>query len=271
MPASARQLTATGYRHVGPVVQHPADPHAQQLPETVDDHPKLWVSRGVHSFYLQPGVRYIDPYLPEFDPLQCGRFDSPAAFSDYIDSDPFGNRDSGGSPAAAWAKIIAGGLLGGVGGLIVGAIATALEGLPTGIELGFDGVATGSSPPPKPVADVVEEPGEFNGKIVGPKAYNRLFAGADFVPWAAEQNVKIGSRRYDFLVDRKTQIWWPSDDGASGYFGRWDSGGRRHLPAPGRHALPEVLGNVLRCSRQEAEDLRRSLFVWEKGDRRWFR
>ena len=108
--------------------------------------------------------------------------------------------------------------------MIVGAIATALEGLPTGLAMGFDGVATGSSPPSKSVADVVEEPGQFNGKIVGPKGYasdNRLFPGADFVPWAAEQNVTIGSRRYDFLVDRETQIWWPSDDGASGYFGRW--------------------------------------------------
>jgi hypothetical protein len=222
--AGARQGVTGGDLRIGMSVQsyrHPDDPRAEVLPETVEDHPKLWVSRGVHSFYLQPGVRFIDPYLPELMPAQCGQFDSPAAQADYDNSDPFGNDESDGSPAAAWAKIIAGGLLGGLGGLVVGAIATALEGLPTGLAMGFDGVATGSSPPPKPVPDLIEEPGQFNGIIVGPKGFDQLFPGADFTPWEAGQNIQIKGRHYDFLVDRQTQIWWPRDDGGSGYYGRW--------------------------------------------------
>ena len=52
-----------------------------------------------------------------------------------------------GSPAAAWAKIVAGGLLGGFPGLVIGAVLAALEVLPPGS--GFTGVATGSGPQPK--------------------------------------------------------------------------------------------------------------------------
>jgi hypothetical protein len=200
------------------------EPDTPVLPDTVGDNPKLWVSQGVHSFHPWPGVTFIDPYLPELTPLQCGSFDSPDAEVDYENANPLGGDEPEGSPAAAWAKIIAGGLLGGVGGLIAGAVLTALEGLPTGLAMGFDGVATGSAPPFKPTPDVSEEPGQFNGVIVGPKDLalnNTLFPGADFISWAADQNVKIGDRHYDFLVDRQTQVWWPGDDGRFGYFGRW--------------------------------------------------
>lgn len=36
------------------------------------------------------------------------------------------------------------------------------------------------------------------------------------------RRVEIGTRTYyPFIVDRQAQIWWPSDDGQSGYRGRW--------------------------------------------------
>jgi hypothetical protein len=195
------------------------DVHAQLLPETIGDHPQIWVSRGVHSLYLQPGTRIIKPYLPEASPVGCGDFDSPDALKAFRDSLP-APKDEG-SPAAAWAKIVAGGLLGGFPGLVVGAVLTALEALPPGS--GFTGVATGSSSPKKPATDVVEEPGIFLGMIVGPRdlAINAIDFPANLIPWSVGQNVEVGDRHYDFIVDRESQIWWPSDDGKSGYRGRW--------------------------------------------------
>ena len=45
--------------------------------------------------------------------------------------------------------------------------------------------------------------------------------GAEFVDWTANENVSIGGRTYNFIVDRMVQIWWPSDDLQTGYRGRW--------------------------------------------------
>ena len=71
---------------------------------------------------------------------------------------------------------------------------------------------------------MVEETGKFSGVMVGPRDLalnNQKFPGADFVFWSVQQNLKIEGRHYDFIVDREKQIWWPSDDGKSGYRGRW--------------------------------------------------
>jgi hypothetical protein len=40
-------------------------------------------------------------------------------------------------------------------------------------------------------------------------------------PWRSAQGVEIDGRTYDFLVDRDRQVWWPADDGRSGFHGRW--------------------------------------------------
>lgn len=54
--------------------------------------------------------------------------------------------------------------------------------------------------------------------------------------WAARQNLSVNGRRYDFIVDRATQVWWPSDGGETGFRGRWgqqvtsDPLGRRSGP-----------------------------------------
>jgi hypothetical protein len=217
-------VDATGRIGMSVIPWRLAEEHAELLPRTLDDHPQLWVSRGVHSFYLQPGLKFIAPYLPELAPDHCGYFDSPAALVDYNNSNPLGSGGDESASAAAWAKIIAGGFLAGLGGVIAGAFATALEGLPTGLAMGFDGAATGMPPPPppeKPFTDVVEDDGQFNGMIVGPEGFDQSFPGAEFTPWAAGQNIQIGTRSYDFLVDRKTQIWWPDDVDESGYRGIW--------------------------------------------------
>ena len=212
-------------RRVGMTVtkwQVKTDVHEELLPHTVEGHAVLYVSVGVHSLHLQPGAHEVDPYLPESTPVACGQFDSPDALKEYQDSLP--STEEEGSPAAAWAKIVAGLFLGGLPGLVGGAIATALEGLPLGS--GFSGVATGSGPPAKPAIDVGAAASDpFSPQIIGPKDLNLkdfgLFPGANSLSWNNSRNDKVGSRHYDFIVDRSKQVWWPSDDGKSGYRGRW--------------------------------------------------
>ena len=38
--------------------------------------------------------------------------------------------------------------------------------------------------------------------------------------WAVKRE-QVGPLHYDYVVDRKTHGIWPSDDGLSGYRGRW--------------------------------------------------
>ena len=194
--------------------------HVPPLPQTLGDHPQLFVSVGVHSLHLTPGTQVVEPYLPETTPIGCGNFDSPDVLKEYFDSLPAPEEE--GSPAAAWAKIVGGSFFGGLPGLIAGAVLTALEGLPLGA--GFSGKATGSGPPLNPATDIGPEPATLFGLIVHPKGFalsQADFPGGNFVAWAADQNVEVAGRRYNFIVDRPAQIWWPSDDGKSGYGGRW--------------------------------------------------
>ena len=80
---------------------------------------------------------------------------------------------------------------------------------------------------------------------------------------AAEQwepdDLTIDGRRYDFIVDRSTQPWWPGDFNQGGYMGRW--GPRVETDPFGRRAgmrFPGFLAPLLPgvCQR---EGVRRAL------------
>ncbi len=214
-------------RRIGMTVtkwQAKTDIHEELLPQTVEGHAVLYVSLGVHSLHLQPGTHEVDPYLPESTPAVCGEFDSPDALNEYRDT--LASSDDEGSPAGAWAKVVGGLLLGGIPGLIGGAVATALEGLPlVPIASGPSG-GIGLDPPVRPATDVgagATDP--FSQQIIGPKDLDLkdfgFFPMANSLSWNNSRSDKVGNRHYDFIVDRSTQVWWPSDDGKSGYRGRW--------------------------------------------------
>jgi hypothetical protein len=201
------------------------DIHEEVLPAVVGEHPVIYVSLGVHSLHLQPGPQIVTPYLPDSAPASCGEFDSPIELKEYLDAQPESEED--GSPAAAWAKIVGGLFFGGVPGLIGGAIATALEGLPLGP--GYNGRATGSAPPDNPAVDTGPDPNDptqLEPILVLPQALNlKTIEPFPHVEgpfhWQSNQDVTVDGRHYDFIVDRSKQVWWPSDDLKSGYRGRW--------------------------------------------------
>jgi hypothetical protein len=80
---------------------------------------------------------------------------------------------------------------------------------------GFDGVATGDG------ADPDEAPTAGAGKTVRPVGLVVPDGGGDVQDWAAQQDLNLNGRRYDFIVDRANQVWWPSDGGEMGFRGRW--------------------------------------------------
>jgi hypothetical protein len=45
--------------------------------------------------------------------------------------------------------------------------------------------------------------------------------GKDLGNWRSGQGVDVGGRKYDFIVDRDAQIWWPNETQGGGYRGLW--------------------------------------------------
>ncbi len=77
------------------------------------------------------------------------------------------------------------------------------------------------------------------GKVVHPVGVVIGDPRAEPQPWTSARDAAAGNRRYDFIVDRGAQVWWPGDTpttgagGGLGYRGRWgpvvtsDPSGRR--------------------------------------------
>jgi len=181
------------------------------LPEVIEDHPRLFVSLGTHSLYLESGSHNVDPFPDDAKSQQCGRFDTPSL----MPKDPDPDDDFWEDVGAFLAKVFSPWLLAlGPWGLIAGIVAAAVEGvLPT--PGGLTVVGTMDFAPDDQTATAGA------GKTIRPGGLNVSDAGTDVEDWRSAQGVQDSGRRYDYLVNRTTQVWWPSDDLRSGYQGRW--------------------------------------------------
>lgn len=177
-------------------------------PEVADDHPRLYVANGSHSLYMTPGNHEIEPF-PQGDTFECAAYDT----SSLLPEDP-----SFAEGAAAFLlKLIAAGALNlGPIGLVIGLAAAAAEDLLPDIPSGL-GVLHGVDPPDPDVAAAAAG----TGKTVRPVGVVLPDGGVDVVNWAAQQGLQLNGRRYDFIVDRATQLWWPGDEQPTGFRGRW--------------------------------------------------
>ena len=173
----------------------PATGAGPVLPEVIDDHPRLFVALGSHSLYLQPGAHKVEPFPDDKQPSLCGRSDTETV----VPAQPSETTE-------AW--VIAAKILGGP----IGWIALAIEGYGS-----FGSPETIQ----RDVAPADQAPAAGSGKTVRPVGLHVPDAGTDVEDWRSAQGVIINNRRYDYLVDRSTQVWWPADDGHGGYQGRW--------------------------------------------------
>ncbi len=166
-----------------------------QVPELTEGHPTFYVSLGTHSIYLDPGPHPVDPFLPETGPAKCG-----TASTGTLDLP----QTSFPSAGVLVGKLIASGPLGFFGWIA---------------EITF-GTGKITNPPADKVPDD-QAPAAGMGRVVHPVGVVVPNAGVGPQPWRSAQGAMIDGRRYDFLVDRTRQAWWPSDDQRSGYRGRW--------------------------------------------------
>jgi hypothetical protein len=170
-------------------------PWKPESPVKTDGHPHLYVSRGTHSLYLDDAGHAVDPF-PTAKPVDEGTSDG--QYTEVLDNPDF---------AIIMVKILAG---------PVGWIAAGIEALTRDVNMG---IATGlSGTPDKVPDDAATNPGGITvhpAGMVPPKEWTKAQA------WRSAQGQQINGRQYDFIVDRRAQSWWPSDNGRSGFRGRW--------------------------------------------------
>ncbi len=196
-------------------------PFAQAQP--IGEHPRLFVSNGTHSLYLEPGLHSVT-YPAESRPYGCGTYEGtppppppPAETDNPMEAE-----------GILWAKVIAGnGLLGPLGatvGLVWGIVEAAEGNYGLGV--------VGTAELDESAKDDAGTPGA--GKVVKPKDLAVPDAGADVQDWSSARGLETDGRRYDFVVDRTAQTWWPADFDQGGYRGRW--GARVETDPFGRRA-----------------------------------
>jgi hypothetical protein len=178
-----------------------------------DGHPRIFVAKGSHALYLAPGS-FAVAYPNESHPNFCGGFEGnpppPAQPETHLADNPLA------AEGLFWAKVAAGSTLLGA----LGAAAGAIWGIVEYAEAnhGLNIVGTGPTAD-NPAPDVAGSPG--SGKTVQPAGVTVPDGGGDVQNWTSVQNLTIDGRRYDFIVDRSTQPWWPGDFNQGGYMGRW--------------------------------------------------
>jgi len=177
----------------------------------IGGRPKVFVARGTHSFYRDTSPVTNSPSTQSRD---CGREEGgptlvPAAKPiDFV-----------WPPMVLFWKFVSGGLLHLVSGglsLPVGAIA--------GTAWGVVEFATPDTPSSKDVDGVTndEVAAEADAVVVHPDGMEVPPEWTNHRPWRTRQGLSINGRRYDFLVDRATQSWWPGDtEEGSRFSGLW--------------------------------------------------
>ncbi|NEW58662.1 hypothetical protein GV794_23890 [Nocardia cyriacigeorgica] len=181
------------------------DDKVPRLPERDASHPRFYVAAETHSLYLTPGSHKVAPYEYEHQPSLCGRVDTPSE----ILPEPVKPAD-----AVFWAKIALA-----VSDPLLAWELLILEGYwpnPEGKPSGWLDQFT----PADVVPDDVTAASAAAGLTIRPAGV--AVGGAHVTEeWRSRQGHTVGGRTYDYLVDRTTQKWWPSDDKQSGFRGRW--------------------------------------------------
>jgi hypothetical protein len=191
----------------------------------VGDHPKVFVSKGTHGNYLTPGPHDLIPFTPGDVDLNQGT----CAEIEKLDNVISGGEEviipghPGTSSEISIAKIVAatsifGKLGGALIGFTVGLVWASIEGLANMST--FSGVNLAMKPDRKPKD---EAGGPDFGLILRPEnlsipertSANRL------ENWPTKMPSSKDNPRFEFIVDRDTQPWWPPRSKSVGYSGRW--------------------------------------------------
>jgi hypothetical protein len=178
-----------------------------QKVDRVGDHPKIFVSRGTHGNYLRTGPHALKPFTPGDIDLNQGTCAQIEKLDDVI---------SGGEASAIPGREP-------TGNIVLGSL---LSFFSIGIvALFWDWGAFGEFIPAlEPNENPQDETGgPLFGLILRPE---KLFvseqaAAQHTEDWQTKMPDPTDNPRYDFVVDRETQFWWPPREASLGYAGRW--------------------------------------------------
>ena len=190
------------------------------------DHAKVFVALGTHSNYLTTGTNGehgVAPFTSDTFDLSrdsCGTIEA-------VDDAVSGVVDPGPGGPSAGAPVILMKILG--PGLITGFLAFigALFVLPEVLVAAFGAKFASDVAPERAPVDRTPSEGRF-GHLIHPQGLSVPEDVASSVPWRTFAAAAPGGefptadgRRYPFIVDRATQVWWRSRPGSRGYDGRW--------------------------------------------------
>jgi hypothetical protein len=166
---------------------------AAPLPDVTDGHPHFFVSPGTHSLYLERADQEVAPFPTGKEPQDNGLEDKPWAQVSDMPSDLELILKLSNVVGWAWAL---------------------LEWAQGDLPGSFGGRSTPDDIPPDAApsgAGITVHPNDVTppGFFTNPQ------------PWRSARDLVIGQRRYDYIVDRATQPWWPSDGHRSGFRDRW--------------------------------------------------
>lgn len=188
--------------------------HSWSKVDLVGDHPKIFVSLGTHGNYLNPGPQDLVPFTPGDLDLSQGTCAQIETLDDVIS----GGEEittPGEGPAVSWG-VVAGGL---AVNLLLGMILALIDAFSAG---SFSSVTPAIDPNRKPQDETGGGPLGF-GLILQPAGVfvREKSAALRIEDWSTKMPADNDNPRYDFIVDRDAQLWWPPRGVSRGYAGRW--------------------------------------------------
>jgi hypothetical protein len=179
--------------------------------DTVGQHPKIYVSRGTHGNYLKPGLHPAVPFTPGDIDLNQGTCAEIETLDDVTPGGEAVNDPGYTIPT----------------GILIAKTLLALYWPPAEIWLGIE-ISSQHFGESAPAIDPNRAPQDETG---GPTFGLILRSGGLYVPeqagalrtedWPTRMPDPTDNPRYDFIVDRDTQPWWPPRGSIKGYAGRW--------------------------------------------------
>jgi hypothetical protein len=186
------------------------------------NHPRVFVTKGYHNNYSQPGDK--DPVESD---LVCEITQEADASSDEFKGTLEDIEETLKDYVVTVAKIAAGSAAGfGIGGFpgsAIGAMAGAIAGIAEALSTSNDEDAPTEDAGKGLEREPGPPPGQY-GLVLKPPGVDALLPPDAAHPENNETAVTIRNwlgTDEDKLVDRSRQIWWPSDSSRRGFDGRW--------------------------------------------------
>lgn len=182
--------------------------------DTVNGHPKIFVSKGTHGNYLTPGLKGLAPFTPGDIDLNIGTCAQIETLDDVM---PGGQEidTPGESPPISWEVVWGAVALNFLLGLLLDIINLS--------DLGkFSSVIPAIEPDRAPQDETGGGAAGF-GLILKPLGtYVAEVATAQrSEDWPTKRPDVNDNPSYDYIVDRDAQVWWPPRGSSPGYAGRW--------------------------------------------------